>query len=80
MIVMRVILDGEECWSDLNGKRILRATDLQIASLAVGTTSGHPSIAIRVDLENGETAIAETSLKLLLAAADLFKAKYGDPR
>ncbi len=80
MIVMRVILDGEGCWSDLSGKKVLRATDLQIVSLAGGTTSGAPSVAFRIDLENGQTVVAETSLKLLLTAADLFKAKFGDPR
>jgi hypothetical protein len=41
---------------------------------------GAPSVAFRIDLEDGRTVIAETSLKLLLTASDLFKARYGDPR
>jgi hypothetical protein len=42
--------------------------------------SGKPSIAIRLDLDDGSSVVAETSLALFLMAADAFKAKYGDPR
>ena len=76
---MNVILDGDRCWPDLQDKKIIRAVGLQVAALQ-GGKGGSPSVAFRIDLENGETVIAETSLKLLLTAADLFRAKYGDLR
>jgi hypothetical protein len=80
MIVMNVILDGDGCWPDLQGKKIIRAVGLQVAALREGTQGGSLSVAFRIDLEDGRTVIAETSLKLLLTASDLFRAKYGDPR
>jgi len=80
MIVMSVILDGGGCWPDLQDKKIIRAIGLQAAVLQGCTKGGSPSVAFRIDLENGLTVIAETSLKLLLTASDLFRAKYGDPR
>ena len=80
MIVMSVILDGDRCWPDLQGKKIIRAIGLQVAGLQGGMKGGPPSVAFRIDLEDGRTVIAETSLKLLLTASDLFRAKYGDPR
>ncbi|RPI99132.1 MAG: hypothetical protein EHM36_16475 [Deltaproteobacteria bacterium] len=80
MIGMTVILDGCGCWPDLQGKKIIRATRIQVAALQGGMKTGAPSVAFRIDLEDGQTVIAETSLKLLLTASDLFRAKYGDPR
>ena len=80
MIVMGVILDGEGCWPDIQDNKIIRAVGLQVAALQGGMKGGSPSVAFRIDLEDGQTVIAETSLKLLLTASDLFRAKYGDPR
>lgn len=80
MIVMSVILDGDGCWPDLQDKKIIRAIGLEVAALQGGMKGGSPSVAFRINLEDGQTVIAETSLKLLLAASDLFRARYGDPR
>ena len=80
MIVMGVILDGDGCWPDIQDNKIIRAVGLQVAALQGGMKGGTPSVAFRIDLEDGQTVIAETSLKLLLTASDLFRAKYGDPR
>ncbi len=60
--------------------KIIRAIGLEVAALQGGTKGGPPSVAFRIDLEDGHTVIAETSLKLLLTASDLFRARYGDPR
>ena len=79
MIVMGVILDGDGCWPDIQDNKIIRAVGLQVAALQGGMKGGTPSVAFRIDLEDGQTVIAETSLKLLLTASDLFRAKYGDP-
>ncbi len=80
MIVISVILEGDGCWPDLQDKKIIRAVGLQVATLWGGPKGGAPSVAFRIDLEDGRTVIAETSLKLFLTASDLFRAKYGDPR
>ena len=80
MIVMGVVLDGDGCWPDIQDNKIIRAVGLQVAALQGGMKGGAPSVAFRIDLEDGQTVIAETSLKLLLTASDLFRARYGDPR
>jgi len=83
MPVLKIILDGDSCWPDLNkpGKTIIHHTDeIQVAVLGRGMASGKPSVSIRIDIDSKTSVIAETSLALLLTAADAFKAKYGDPR
>ena len=56
MTVMSIILDGDGCWPDLQDKNIIRAIGLQVAALRVGTKGGSPSVAFRIDLEDGRTA------------------------
>lgn len=43
-------------------------------------SSGAPSLVLTFDLPDGRAAYIETSLKLLLSAADTLKGAYGDPR
>lgn len=44
----------------------------------MGMRSGRTSVALRLDLPDGRTLIAETSLGLLLGAAKAFEARHGD--
>lgn len=53
---------------------------IEIGALPAGMESGKPSIAISFALPDGRVVLAESSLQLLLTAADAFRAKYGDPR
>lgn len=55
-------------------------TPLRITALAGGMMSGAPSVMLRLDLPDGRTVLAQTSLRLFLAAADMLRARYGDPR
>lgn len=86
MVHLVIKLEGDGVWTDLvkDDERIIHigngAPPLQITVLEGGMTSGKPSVSLRVDLPDGRIVIAETSLALLLAAADAFKARYGDPR
>lgn len=73
----------EPAWPELaDGKTVLHHTKdkMQVTALLGGMSSGAPSVALRIDLEDGSVVIAETSLALFLTAADGLKAKYGDPR
>ena len=90
MPTMRIILE-EPAWPDLgnieqrihDGRVIWLgngAPPIAIAALKGGMISGKPSVAIRLDLPDGRTVIAETSLVLLLAAADTFRTRFADPR
>jgi hypothetical protein len=81
MPALTLKLDGDNAWPDLASRTVHRVTGtFEIAGLAGGMVSGKPSIAIRLDLDDGSSVVAETSLALFLMAADAFKAKYGDPR
>lgn len=86
MISIRILLDGDRSMPDLapGDERIIHlgndAPPMWLTALAGGMTSGKPSVMIRLDLPDGRIVMAETSLSLLLAAADAFRGRYGDPR
>ena len=81
MLILNIILEGDNCWEDLKGKTIHHVREgIQVATLEGGTTSGKPSVSIRIPISDKEVVIAETTLALFLTAADAFKAKHGDPR
>lgn len=70
-------LDGDQCWPDLrDGKREIIATEtISVALLPGGMASGKASVAIRVDLPDGRTVIAQTSHELFEAAARAFRGR-----
>lgn len=73
---IHVMIDAEGMAKDK--KNIIHVTsDITIGALQGGMTSGLPSIAFMFDLPNGDTVIAETSLKLFLTAAKAFEVRYG---
>lgn len=85
MPALNIILDGTGAWPDLAEKQarglfIHTQGDMAVAALPGGCESGAPSVSIRIDLPNGQSIMAETTLALWLTAADAFRAKYGDPR
>lgn len=80
---MRIVLEGGDAWPDLAAKVRAGMVDhvkghMEVAALAFGMTSGRPSVAFRIDLPNGRTVIAETSLELFVAAGKAFAARHGD--
>lgn len=82
MPVMNIILQ-EPAWPELKepGAKVVHTTaPIGVTGLVSGMQSGKPSVALRVDLDDGTAVIAETSLALFLSAADALKARYGDPR
>ena len=76
MIGMKIHLDGDGIWPDLVEKQV-REGEIEVAALQGGLKSGLPSVAIRLDLEDGSVVFAQTSMRLFLAAADAFRARYG---
>jgi hypothetical protein len=81
MVGMTLNLDGDNAWPDLAGRMVHHIKgSMAVAALKGGMESGAPSVAIRVDINENESVVAETSLALFLSAADVLKAKYGDPR
>lgn len=80
MLDLPIHLDGDGCWPDLVDEPVIETQKMEVAVLSQGMASGAPSVAVRVDLPDGRSVVAQTSLKLFLTAADAFKARYGDPR
>lgn len=85
MPAMSINLEGGGAWPDLAEKaaagQLVSVKDtIEVACFPQGMLSGKPSIGIRLDLPDGTTVLAETSLALFLMAADAYRTKYGDPR
>lgn len=86
MLAMDIKLDGDGIWSDLeDGKRPIHRVDdgvLRICTLEGGMQGGmqggNPSVVIRLDLADGSTVLAQTSVRLWQQAAAAMRGRYGD--
>lgn len=80
MLQLNVTLGGDGAWPDLAGKEIIHiandAPPIRVATLDHGVSSGLPSVAIRFDLPDGRTVVAETSARLFCSAALAIMARY----
>jgi hypothetical protein len=52
------------------------AKPIQVAVLDGGLVSGRPSVAIRLDLPDGQVVVAETTARLFVMAGRAISAKY----
>ena len=80
MPVIKLILDGDNAFFDLQGREsdiIHRTGPFTVVALARGMKSGHPSLAIRIDLPEKKVLIQETSVAAWLAVARALEGKYG---
>jgi len=80
MVRLTIIPDGDGAWPDLKDRRFEHGEWVAVAALKGGMSGGSPSVAVRIELKDGTIVFAETSLKLFLTAADVLKARHGDPR
>lgn len=70
----------EQPWDDLREAANLQTAELEGAGvLPGGMSSGLPSVALRFRLTDGTPVIAQTSLQLLLNAANAFRVHYNMP-
>lgn len=79
MPVIRLILNGDAAFFDLQGREddvIHRTGPFTVAALAKGMKSGHPSLAIRVNLPDKKVLIQETSVAAWLAVARALEGKF----
>ena len=83
---INLILDGDRAFPELYEQAVRGevyhlgndAPPVTIALLKKGMLSGKSSLCIRVDLPDGKTVLAETSLALFLMAAKAIAAKCPD--
>lgn len=74
---LHIILDGDQCWPELVGRRVLDAgNEVYLAALPGGMSSGKTSITLRLTLSDGTTVLAQTSLALLNTATAAFNERY----
>ena len=86
MADLKIILDGDKCWPDLEDRlktkdeKLINAmgeqTRLAVAALPGGMSSGKTSVTFRVDTPDGRTVLFETSLALLKMAVDAIVVRY----
>lgn len=73
MIHLSVHTDGDNCWPDLVKGEALFGRIVSIARLPHGTEGDKSTVTVRVELPNGTTILAETTLALLEMAMAAFK-------
>lgn len=78
MIALEVFVNGDSCWPDLTKKGFITGQFVGIARLPGGTTSGKSSVTVRIELPDGRTVLAETTLTLLRQAVTAFMAAEED--
>lgn len=75
---MKIVLDGDGKFPELQGKKIHRAEISAATGLPGGMASGKASVAFIIPLEDGSVVFAETSLSVFLGAARAFRGRYGE--
>lgn len=83
MNAINLNLEGDGAFQHFAGRETIHlgeGTVLYLAGLEGGMRSGAPSVMLAFELPDGRVVVAETSLRLLLTAADALRARYGDPR
>ena len=79
MLALTILMEGDGMLKDIPEEKIVHVVQpITVAALDQGMTSGKPSVAIAIPLEDGRIVLAETSMRLFLAAARAFRTRYGD--
>lgn len=74
MPAMDVLTDGDNCWPELREKGFITGKWVGIARLSNGTALGNSTVTVRIELPDGRTVLAETTLRLLSMAMVAFSA------
>lgn len=74
---MKIILNVDDAPArDLDPAKIIHVTEtVTVIRIPRGMQSGKSSVMLRLDLPDGRTVLAETSMALFLTAAQAFAAK-----
>lgn len=78
MPMLDVSVNGDNCWPDLKKKGFIRGEFTGIARLADGTVSGASTVTVRIELPDGKTVLAQTTLALLNTVMQAFNAAEGN--
>lgn len=75
MTALDVKLDGDNCWPELKEKGFIVGTLVAVARLPVSTSGGRSTVAFRIELPDGRTVLAETTLRLIQTAIKAIEAR-----
>ena len=78
MTPLSIDLQGDDSWKDLAGREVKEGMLTRVAALAHATEEGRAAVALRVELEDGTVVVAHTTMRLFLAAARAFAARYAE--
>jgi hypothetical protein len=78
-IGLNIILDGDNCWPELREKGWIEGKLVAVAALVNGTVEGNPTVTLRIELPDGQTVLAQTTLRLFNGAARAFRGRFGEP-
>lgn len=79
MPVIHLTFD-DPAWPELRDRELVRYQDpISVTALPHGMESGGTSVALRLDLPDGQIVIVETSLAILAAVVRGIMARYPDP-
>lgn len=73
MPALQIFTDGDNCWPDLRATGFVIGEWVGIARLRVGTVNGNATVTVRIQLPDGQTVLAETTLALLEGAMSAFR-------
>ncbi len=71
-------LAGDNAWPDLQEKGFTAGEITSVAALEKGTALGLPAVMFRIELPDGKVVLAQTTLRLFLAAASSMRARFGE--
>lgn len=69
MHMVKLNLDGDECWPDLRSRDITHGMFQEVAYLPHGTLEGNPVVMVRALLDDGRTVLIETTAKMFVTLA-----------
>ena len=81
MTIIRVILEGDGAFKDLQGREdsvIHCIGEFTVAALTGGMQSGRPSLMLRIDLPDGRVVLQETSLGAWIMTTAALRGKFPD--
>lgn len=73
MPALTIITNGDNCWPELRKKGFIVGQWTGLARLPNGTVQGNPTVTVRIELPDGQTVLAETTLALLSSAIRAFE-------
>jgi hypothetical protein len=75
---LSLILDGtsERSGPDFDPNTVIRLDKVTMIGMPEGTRAGRASVMFRFDLPDGQIVFAETTLRLLLTAAQALASRY----